>query len=143
MEGRVEAHRSCRIRFAIKSQRSPAPVSLRFRVADTNEANRERQSHGKRAHRRNGHTVFFAFRPVDIFRSRASPSLQRLSKASFLRHADPTSISSTIPASESRACRAEISKAIGIKSLLWGFLSHKTQKSLRFLVNPASFFRTK
>ena len=75
VEGRVEAHRSCRIRFAIKSQRSPAPESLRFRVADTNEANREKQSHGKRAHRRNGHTVFFLFRPVDIFRSQASPSL--------------------------------------------------------------------
>jgi hypothetical protein len=32
-------------------------------------------------------------------------------------------------------------ESVGIKSLLWGFLSHKTQKSLRFLVNPASFFR--
>ena len=61
----------------------------------------------------------------------------------FLPAADPTSISSPFQLPNREHAPAEISKAIGIKSLLWGFLSHKTQKSLRFLVNPASFFRTK
>ena len=69
--------------------------------------------------------------PWTFFAAAGFPKLVAIIKG-FLPAADPTSISSTIPASESRTCRAEISKAIGIKSLLWKPLSHKTQKSRVF-----------
>ena len=60
----------------------------------------------------------------------------------FLPAADPTSISSSIPAPNREHAVPRFRKRLELKAF-WGFLSHKTQKSLRFLVNPASFFRTK